>query len=266
MKETRIANKIIAILFRDRFYYPGRLAVDMIGVVARWGVLLMLYWYVFKLQGGVINGTSFTITAWSMFFYFSFSVLRLRDVSRLIMQDVQSGSVEVLFSKPVGYIWYRVWWQIGLGLGSFLVVAIIGPVVLSMLVGVPFTMKIGIFIPTLLIVFILGVVLSLLLYLLVGLMAFWVEDINPIFWVVDKTVMILGGSYLPVSMFPPLMYKIALYSPFGASQFITHTVYSSWDVVWLQHVAIQLVWILIFIVLVWLIFKRARQKVSINGG
>jgi ABC-2 type transport system permease protein len=147
-----------------------------------------------------------------MFFYFAFSTLRLRDISKSIMQDVQSGNVEVLFNKPVSYLGYRIWWQIGSGLYPFLVATILGSIALSLIVGVPATMTLPIFLPSVFLVFIGASVLSLVLYSIVGLLAFWIEEVNPVFWMVDKAVMILGGSYLPVALFPPFMYKLALYS------------------------------------------------------
>lgn len=266
MKAIRLGNKIVQTLVRDRIYYPDRLIVDTFGIIARCGVLLILYWYVFQLNGGVINNTTFIVAAWSMFFYFAFSVFRLRDISRAIMQDVQSGNVEVLFSKPISYLSYRMWWQFGSGLYPFVIISIIGSIALAFIVGIPATMSLPIFIPTLILVVLLGTLLSLFLYTVVGLFAFWIEDINPIFWIVDKAVMILGGSYLPVALFPDFMYKIALWSPFGASQFITHTVYETWATEWATKIGIQIFWILAIAVVVAVLFAKAREKVSVNGG
>ena len=266
MKEIRLATKILKTLVKDRIQYPDRLVMDTIVIIARCGILLILYWYVFRLNNGVINGTTFLFAAWSIFFYFSFSVLRLRDISRAIMQDIQTGNVEVLFSKPISYLSYRMWWQVGSGLYSFAVITILAVIALALIIGFPGTMTISIFIPTLVLTFICGSILSLFLYLIVGLLSFWIEDINPVFWIVDKAVMILGGSYLPIALFPAFMYKIALYSPFGASQFITHTVYESWQTNWYQLVGIQLFWIVLLGLIIYFMFERAKQKVSVNGG
>ena len=265
-KKFRLPIKILKTLVKNHIQYSGRLVVDTVGIVARCGILLILYWYVFKLNNGVINGTTFLFAAWSIFFYFSFSVLRLRDISRLIMQDIQTGNVEILFSKPISYLSYRMWWQIGSGIYSFVVITILAVIALALIIGFPGTMAIGIFIPTLILTFICGSILSLFIYSIVGLLAFWIEDINPVFWVVDKAVMILGGSYLPVALFPAFMYKIALYSPFGASQFVTHTVYDTWQTNWYQLVGIQLFWIVSLGLIVYFMFERAKQKVSVNGG
>lgn len=266
MKVIRLGNKIVQTLVRDRIYYPSRLIVDTCSIIARCGVLLVLYWYVFRLNNSVINNTTHIVATWSMFFYFAFSVFRLRDISRAIMQDVQSGNIEILFSKPIFYLSYRMWWQIGAGLYSFVVISIVGAIALALIVGIPATMSLTIFIPTLILVVLLGTLLSLFLYAVVGLLAFWIEDINPVFWIVDKAVMILGGSYLPVALFPNFMYKIALWSPFGSSQFITHTVYETWATDWIMKIGIQIFWILCTAIIISILFAKAREKVSVNGG
>lgn len=266
MKELRLAAKIIKTLTKDRLHYPDRLLLDTIGLIARCGILLILYYYVFKLNNGTINNTTFVFAAWSVFLYFIFSVMRLRDISRMIMQDVQSGNIEILMNRPISYLSYRMWWQIGSGFYSFAVISVLATLAMIMLVGLPETMLLPIFLPTLILTFIFSIVLSLFLYALVGLLAFWIEDVNPVFWLVDKAVMILGGSYLPVALFPPLMYQLAVYSPFGACQFVVHTVYKSWSADWYRFVGIQLLWILITASVVYWVFNRAKRKVSINGG
>lgn len=266
MKELRLARKMLKTLVKDRVQYPESLIVDTIALITRCGVLLILYWYVFKLKGEQVFGIPFTVVAWSIFFYFSFSVLRLREISRAIMQDIQSGNVEVLFSKPISYLSYRIWWQIGSGLYPFLVIGALGVAALVAIVGIAPTMLVALWLPTFLLALLGGAMLSLCLYSIVGLLAFWIEDINPVFWMVDKTVMILGGSYLPVALFPPLMYQLARYSPFGASQFVTHTVYGTWQVDWPQLIGVQVVWILVLGAILFLIFDKAKRKVSVNGG
>lgn len=266
MKALRLANKITKTLVKDRIHYPERLFADTLSVIARFVVLVVLYSYVFKINGGIINNTTFQVAAWSMFFYFSFMILGIRNIAKMIMQDVKTGNVEVLFSKPISYLFYRFWWQIGMGLYSFIVITIVGMLSLYFTIGIPATLNTNIFILTIIPMFFGGVILSFVLYSVVGVLAFWIEDINPIFWIVDKAVMILGGSYLPVALFPLFMYKIALYSPFGASQFLNHTVYNSWQNNWYQLMGIQFFWVLALGMILFFMFKGAKKRVSVNGG
>lgn len=266
MRRTRLAVKILGTLIKDRMYHPDRLISDTFAIVARCGVVLILYRYVFRLKGGEVNGIGYDVVAWSMFIYFSFSVFRLRDISRTIMEDVKSGNVEVLFNKPISYLAYRAWWQIGSGAYSFLVTSVFGGLVLAASIGIPESMRLPLFVPSLLLAYIGAIVLSLALYAIVGLAAFWMEEINPLFWMVDKSVMILGGSYLPVAMFPAFMYKLAVWSPFGASQFISHSVHDSWRTDWLGLLSIQAFWIVLLSAVVVAMYAGARKRVSINGG
>jgi len=266
MKEIRLATKIIKTLTKDSIHYPSRLYANIFIIAGRMGILLALYWYVFKLNNGVVNGVTYIVVAWSMFFYFIFSNYNIRRISRLIMADVQSGSVEMFFSKPISYLSYKIWWTLGLGFFNFIVIGVLGFVIMFLIIGIPESMTIGIFIPTLILEFILASILTIIVYGIVGLFSFWMEDINPIFWIVDKFVMILGGSYLPIALFPAFLYKLAIYSPFGASTFISHVVYDSWATNWYKLMGMQLIWILVLgVFLIWL-FRKARKKVSVNGG
>lgn len=266
MKKMRFARKILTTLLRDKTHYRGRLFVDTVSLVARCGILLLLYYYVFSQKGGEINNTAYIFVAWSMLLYFIFMTFGLRNIARSIMQDVRSGTVEILLNRPISYLWYKMWWQIGSGLYSFLVSFVLGATVLFLIVGLPHTLLTTMFFLTFSLTSVGTIFLTLLVYIAVGLLSFWIEEVNPIYWIVDKAVMILGGSYLPIALFPPIMYTLALYSPFGASQFITHTVYESWQYDWPLLVSIQFGWIIAMALIVYLMFSRARAKVSINGG
>ena len=115
-------------------------------------------------------------------------------------------------------------------------------------------------------VFILSIILSIFLYSIVGLLAFWIQDVKPLFWIIDKMVMILGGSFIPVALFPKSVYLFATISPFGASQFVTHTVYQTWSSTYIQMILTQVIWIAILGLTVFYMFKKVQKKVSVNGG
>ncbi len=266
MKEIRLASKIIKTFLKDSVRFHNRLWANILIIIGRLVVLLGLYYYVYKLNGGVINGTTYQVVAWSMFLYFVVVNFNLRQIARLIMQDVKSGNIEIILSKPVNYLFYKIWWKIGMGLYNFLFIGILGTLTMIFLVGIPDSMKISIFLPTFAIALLLTLVLNLLIYSIVGVIAFWVEDINPIFWIIDKFIMILGGSYLPVGLFPIWLYTITIYSPFGASMFITSTVYDKWETSWLMMLGMQIFWIIVTGLLLYLLFNKAKKKISVNGG
>ena len=266
MRTYEIGFHIFNVLLKEQKLYPVRMFVDLAAMIARCGVLLVLYHYVFIIRGGEINNLTYQVAAWSIFLYFSFSSLKIRELSKQIMLDVQTGNVEILFSKPISYIGFRSFWQLCYGLLPFIVINLFGVTLMILFIGLPESMQSSFYFFTLLLTFILAIALSIAMYLIVGLLSFWMEDITPVFWMVDKTVMVLGGSYLPVALFPDLMYKIAIFSPFGASKFMTHSVYESWSSMWFQLLFIQFFWVVLLWACAFGIFKLAKIKVSINGG
>lgn len=240
--------------------------VEVSSILARYVVLLFLYAYIFKYKDGSINGTTFQIVAWSMFIYFSIMLLKVRDISKKIMTDMKSGSIEILLSKPFHYLGYKILWQLSTGFYPFLYISLAGSIILYFYVGIPETMQSLFFVITFLVSLVFSVINAICIYTMVGLAAFWFEDVESMRWIVDKLVMILGGSYLPVALFPKILYLFAISSPFGAAYFVTHTVNESWRSNFAMLLSIQFFWVLVLVGLTIFIFSRAQRKLSVNGG
>lgn len=253
-------------MFLERTEGRVRLIADISSMAARFGLLVWLYYYFFKYNGGVVMGETLQTISWSMFFYFSFMFLNFRYLSRSIQREINTGQIEILLSKPVNYFVYKFSENIGNKLFPFTINLVLTFSIMVIIFKIPETMSSLFFVLTFFVTFIFCIVLSFLIYTIIGVLAFWLEDISPVQWVLDKFVMILGGSYLPVAFFPPLMKKLAIWSPFGASQFITHTVYSSWQVDFLKLILIQIFWAVVLYLLLRIMFVRAMKKVSVNGG
>ncbi|AHF94579.1 hypothetical protein OPIT5_21280 [Opitutaceae bacterium TAV5] len=235
-------------------------------LVFRCGLLLFVYAYTYQAKGGNIAGQQYEVIAWSMFIYFMFSSMKLRRITPVLIQDIQSGNIEMLINRPIPYIRYRMLYQIATGFVPVICVVPAAIVLMGLSVGLPPIMYSSIFWWTLPVVLMGCITLSLLVYSILGLIAFWIEEPTPLFWIADKSVMILGGSFLPVAFFPPLMKILAIYSPFGACLLLTHMTSDTWTGEALKLIGIQWAWItLLFTVLLWL-NQKAHKKLSVNGG
>lgn len=265
MKRIKFAFTVIKIFMKNQMQDKTNLLLDVFNMVSRCFIVFLLYAYIFKLSGGSINGVDYKTTMWSMFIYFCIMILNIRRLDNLIMSEVKSGNVEMFLNKPTNYLTLCFYKVLGQGIFSFLFISIIGSIVMALAVGVP-NLHLKVFIPTFIITLILGQIIALLIYALIGLMAFFIQDIRPIHWIVDKVVMILGGSYLPISMFPNFMKIIAFVSPFGAINFASSTVYSTWETEYVVRIVLQLVWIIVFALLLNFVYKKSKEKAMINGG
>lgn len=265
MKKINFSLTVIKIFMKNQMQNKTYLMLDMFNMISRCLIVFLLYAYVFKISGGTIKGVDYATTLWSMFIYFCIMTFNIRKIDTLIMNDVKSGNVEMFLNKPINYVILNFYKVIGQGIYSFVVISLIGAILMVLFVGVP-NLNLVVFIPTFIITFILGIILALILYSIIGLLAFFMQDARPIHWIVDKFVMVLGGSYLPVALFPPFMKFLAFISPFGAINFTSSTVYSSWNNEFLIRIGLQVLWIIVFGFLLKFVYKKAREKAMINGG
>ncbi|NTU73169.1 hypothetical protein HGB07_03280, partial [Candidatus Roizmanbacteria bacterium] len=111
-----------------------------------------------------------------------------------------------------------------------------------------------------------GTLVSAGLYIVIALPALWMNDTMAFFWIVDKSVLLLGGAYIPVALMPEAFQKVASLAPFGAPMFATQMFNPSFPSQWLSFVLIQLIWIGVLFYIVMFMFKKIQSKVSINGG
>lgn len=265
MRKIKFAFTVIKIFMKNQMQNRTYIFLDIFNMISRCLIVFLLYGYVFKISGGSINGVDYTTTLWSMFIYFCIMILNIRRIHKLIMDDVKSGNVEMFLNKPINYVVLTFYKIIGQGIYSFLVISVIGSIAMALFVGIP-VLDLSIFIPTFIITFILGSILGLIMYSIIGLLAFFMQDVRPIHWITDKLVMVLGGSYLPVALFPPFMKFLAFISPFGAINFTSSTVYSTWNEEFFIRILLQIFWIVVFGFLLGYVYKKAREKAMINGG
>ena len=52
--------------------------------------------------------------------------------------------------------------------------------------------------------------------ILLGITAFWLGDIAPVYWIWQKLTFVLGGLLLPLTLYPDIVVRIARYTPFSA--------------------------------------------------
>ncbi len=265
MKKIKFALCIIKIYMKNQMQDKTNIILDMTNMIARCLVVFLLYAYIFKLNNGSINGVDYKTTMWSMFIYFCIMTLNLRSLDKIIMSEIKSGNVEMFMNKPINYLFLSFFKVIGQGLYSFLFISILGITIMLLFIGFS-VVNWYFFIPTFIITFLLGQLLGLLIYGIIGIAAFFIENNRPIHWIVDKIIMILGGSYLPISMFPEAMKLIAFLSPFGTINFATSTVYSAWEQEWLLRLLIQIIWIVIISLLLSFMYHKTKVKAMINGG
>ncbi len=179
--------------------------------------------------------------------------------------DVRTGALAVHLLRPLSYPLYRLATHLGerlLRLGLYLVLA----VGLCWL----FTQE-WVISPRGFLLFALALPLALLLdflaYFLIGLGAFWLEDTQGLTLLYSRLQLLLGGTLLPLPLFPDWMQQILSVLPFAGSVYGPARLFVAPDghflgQVWLrQGVAVGLLWAAVAAV-----FHLAVRRVEAQGG
>ena len=254
------------IALKDTLYYPNKALSEIFVAFIRVCVLLVLYSYAYQYFGKSVNGISLPVACWSIAIYFILLSVNARRIFREINDDIVSGKVETLVNKPIGYLAYKVSLQFGSNFLNGIITLLGACLILVVFIGVPVFVLTPLWILEVILLTILGLTLAYLIYIVVALAAFWLNNATPLYWITDKSILILGGSYIPVALFPDIIKTIARFSPFGASMFSTYIFYPNFVSDAPKLLAIQIGWILVAFFLVKVIYGAAERKLTVNGG
>jgi ABC-2 type transport system permease protein len=106
------------------------------------------------------------------------------------------------------------------------------------------------------------------LYVGIGLLAFWLKDVSPVYWLFQKALFVLGGMMLPLQLYPRWLQRVADFTPFsallaGPAELVLRS--GPPGDVW--FLAVRLAgWALLVALLLWLLFRRASRSLQVSGG
>jgi ABC-2 type transport system permease protein len=192
-------------------------------------------------------------------------VLSTPAVSTEVDQDVRTGALAVQMVRPLSYPLYRLGASIGervvrfgmnVVVASAIAFAFVGPIPLS---------------PDGLVLFLAAVplafVLDFLVFFLIGVCAFWLENTTGLTLVYSRVTMILGGMLLPIDLFPDGLRAVVQYLPFASVIYGPSRMFVLPDATFLAGLlARQLVAVGILGVAVALVYRAAVRRVFSNGG
>jgi ABC-2 type transport system permease protein len=105
------------------------------------------------------------------------------------------------------------------------------------------------------------------MHLWIGLLAFWLHEVSPLYWVWQKLVFVLGGLMLPLELYPRFIQGAAVFTPFPAMLAGPASLLLSSPVTTPFALARALVlWSVVTAVAVFWVFRRATSALTINGG
>ena len=266
---------------RQQWVYRAELVSRAIQMILFMGVFMALWSTAFGVSGRAeLEGYTLAEMVW----YLAMTETVALSTSRIfieISEKVKAGDLAYTLARPLSYPFFQVANSLGNSAPRFLLnlltaAAVVGlgmrqgPVLSpSASLGINSVEGAGSLpgLATFLGMAALALLLDAFLAVLIGLLAFWLEEVTPVFWIYQKLLFTVGGLFLPLEMFPEQLQQVARWLPF---QFITYAPARAFvafepDFV-LQAVTGQVVYIAVLSALVALIWQRAQQRLVVHGG
>ncbi|MBG0969480.1 ABC-2 family transporter protein [Bacillus sp. SRB3LM] len=192
-------------------------------------------------------------------------VLSLNPVYITIGEEVQSGSLAYTINRPYNYLAYHFFNGLGESLLRFIINLFSGAILVLILVG-PIHVEVLNLVPVGIIIF-LAFLLNYCLSALIGFSAFFTEDTSGIAFIYQKFLFILGGVLIPLDFFPGFMKQITNYLPFAFITFAPSKLVIDFSLLNFYHtLSGQVLWIVLFMLILNIVFKIGKRKLTINGG
>jgi len=186
-------------------------------------------------------------------------------VGSRINGEVRTGSFVAYLIRPCSYVMFHLSTFLGEAALGLVVNGLAGAVVATALVGV-LRLRVA-HVVVVFVALLLGLVLNFCLMAAIGLLAFWVEDNEPFFWIYNKFQLILGGVLIPLDFFPPLLKSVASVLPFGFMFYgpARLAVHFSWSQAWSVLLG-QVGWLAVTSAVLALVYAAGLRRVNVNGG
>jgi ABC-2 type transport system permease protein len=267
--------EIARITLRSRFRYLW----DMIGSTLFLAVVMFVFnrlWTVtYASSGDASSGTAIggskTLAGFTldqMIWYLVATetiIMSMTPIHRHIEREIREGDVAIRLNKPYSFLGFH--WSVFLGEGILkagILILVGGSVALLMNGPIPFQL---LSVPALFLTFLLTATLSFLYGSMIGLLAFWTEDVTGFYFIFDRIKWLLGGFLMPITLFPDWLFKIVEWLPFSLMIFRPASLAVKFDwSVWADLSIRQLGLILFMGAIAQGVFRLGVRRLDVNGG
>lgn len=191
--------------------------------------------------------------------------IRPKTIKNELSQEIRSGKIAYTLNKPFNYIVYLMSKYIGETIVGLFTYIIVGLTISFVIIGSLKTFSL-ISIPFIIITTILSALISGLIYILIALSAFWVEDNTPFFWIYEKIILSIGVLF-PIELFSGVLQKLITFSPVYVTMYAPAKM--SVDFSFAQFINVfsfQVGYLIVMIILCAIVYKKGAKKLNVNGG
>jgi len=250
---------------RQQWVYRSELVARAVQMVLFMAVFMALWTTAYGVSGQPeLEGYSLPEMVW----YLAMTETVALSTSRIfleIAEAVRAGDLAYTLTRPLGYPLFQVANSLGNSLPRFLLNLLTASAVV--LVGMRQVEGSLPGLAAFLLLAALALVLDALIAVLIGLAAFWLEEVTPIYWIYNKLLFTIGGLFLPLEMFPPGLQQVVRWLPFQLITYAPARAFVKFEPAFvLQSLAGQGIYIVVLLAVVFLVWRAAQRRLVVHGG
>ncbi len=250
---------------RQQWVYRSELVARSLQMVLFMLVFIALWTTAFAVSGRAdLEGYGLAEMVW----YLAMTETVTLSTSRIfveISEAVKAGDLAYTLARPLSYPFFQVANSLGNSVPRFLLNLATASAVVAL--G---TRQVAGSLPGLaafLVVAALALLLDTLMAVLIGLAAFWLEEVNPVYWIYSKLLFTVGGLFLPLEMFPEQLRQVVRWLPFQYITYAPARTFVKFEPEFvLQAVAGQAAYLVVLAAVVMLVWHRAQRRMVVHGG
>lgn len=244
-----ISNKVIGLIIYGMFIF----------------IFLQLWNYIYD-KNNIIAGYTLNQMIWYVAITeIVWAVIRARSIKNEFSNEIKSGKIAYSLNKPFNYIYYLLFKNTGETIINLVIYSTVG-IFLSYIIigGLPtFTF---ISLPFIIITVFFAYLINVFIYIFISLFAFWFEDVTPFFWIYEKLILVIGVLF-PIEIFPASIQPLIKFSPiytttYAPAKMVVDFSYKTFFNIF----SFQLVYLIVFIILSFVVYNKGVKKLSVNGG
>lgn len=192
-------------------------------------------------------------------------IMSMTPIHRLIEREIRDGDVAIRLNKPYSFLGFH--WSVFLGEGMLkacILILVGGAVAALMVGGVSFSL---LNVPALAVTYILTSTLNFFFGAMIGLLAFWTEDVTGFYFIFDRVKWLLGGFLMPITLFPDWLLRIVEWLPFSLMIYQPARLAVQFDwVIWAELSMKQVALALVLWLLAQGMYRLGVRRLDVNGG
>lgn len=192
-------------------------------------------------------------------------LVALPDTHESIEEDLRSGHLAYLLPRPISYLGATFAQAAGTLCVHLLVLGVVCFGFTWLFVGAPPLPPLGILL-TLLFGLLAGL-MTLLFLMGIGLAAFWLHEVSPLYWIWEKLLFMFGGLMMPLTLYPQWLQTVASFSPFPLILGTRSALALEFTIPKVLSLTLLLVtWSGLGLLALLLLYRRALKILNVEGG